>query len=371
MGKEHRVEGEQLAVEVAVQTMLNAAVDLTCTECNAMVDSLRNFCKAHTVSLPLVAGFDTSCAHAVKPVSTANITQLTRKCDVFYDFVTDLFCPLDPCVQVSQSVRKAPSALCDLMKCIHTAREAAYVPVVVPLACPVYLEAIVGYCHTKPENTPLNHDMCNRYPQRFAREGCDLMLDRIFNVSLPLDFCAAAYCESIPPTEYRKYCHDVLHLSASDPMPVPAYLLWRNGSLPAVGDCVAPPEIGIVIKSATFGMGNNCSVLKNNLLAGMKARCDGRLACVFGNIDLVNQTNEWDPALEANITGCTRQFEVVYSCKLGTPDHVLSAGEEATFQAIPFDCNEELKFQTFKVQADDLFSDRIVTRPKDSPLSLL
>jgi len=319
----------------------------------------------------LIEDFDASCARGVKPVSASNVTQLTRKCDVFYDFVTDLFCPLDPCVQVTQSVSKAPTALCDLMKCRHTAREEEYVPIVVPLVCPVYLEAIVAFCHTRSPHAPLTHDVCLPYPERFAREGCDMMVDRILNVTSPLDFCIAAYCDGIPPTDYAKYCKTVLHFPPFDPMPVPDYLLWRNGSLPHLGECVAPPEIGIVMKSATYGLGKNCGKLKDNILPGIKTRCDGRLKCLYGNIDLVNQTTEWNPAKEANITGCAKEFDIVYSCKAGTKDHVIHGGEEAAFQAVPFNCNEELKFHTFRVQPDDLFTDKIVPRPKDNPLSML
>lgn len=360
-GSSGRVDGEQQALEVAMQVIEDSQLNITCTECSAMLSALQGFCKQHQVSSSRMESYQAACRRQSIPVAT-DYTTLPQKCDAFHGFIAALYCPLDPCVQITQAMQKAPSALCDLMHCRHTPAEAAFSQsrVVVPLACPAYLEAIVGHCQTKPADVPLAKDMCAPYPDRFEREGCALVLDRVFAASLPLDFCGAAFCGAIPPTEYARYCREVLHLPAREPVPVPGYLAWRNGTAPtAVPDCVAPPGIVITVKSATYG--TNCSALTDNILEGLKARCNGRRECTFGNADLGNASSAWNPARAAGINvTCSRDFEIIYTCSAGGPEYRVVADYVAAFQARPFDCIEELKFKTSQVLPDDKLAETIV-----------
>jgi len=332
-----------------------------------MTDALRNFCRAYTVASPLPQQFNDECRHRTIPVAS-NFTTLHAKCDAFLGFVEDLFCPLDPCVQVTQSALKAPEALCDLMQCTHTKAEIGYVHrrIVVPLTCPDYLATIVRFCQTKQNNEPLSAAACHPYPTRFAEEGCEMVLGRVFNVSLPLDFCRASFCESIAPTDYPTYCREVLRIDPEVPVAVPGYIAWLNGSVSTTDECSAPAGTGIKVLTATFGIGSeNCSVLHDNLLAGLQQRCNGKLSCTYGNADMLDASSKWDPALDANVIGgCDRKFHIEYSCVNAGRVYVINAGIEAAFQAVPFNCDEDLKFKTFRQQPDETIVDHVVAYPK-------
>jgi hypothetical protein len=357
--KDKEVLGEVSVFETAVQNIFDKHLNYSCEECFKMMDALQQFCKVRSHSKPLIEEFQQHCRDHTIPY-TFDYDLIGQKCAGFYDFITEIYCPLDPCVQVTQSFSKAPTALCDLMKCTRLdwiGRPVERSPNI-PLMCPDYLKYIIGYCQKKNETQVLDHEICRLYPLRFEREACEVVVDRILEATLPMDFCTAAYCEGIPPTKYHEYCDKVLHLPPYKPVPESGYLAWLNGST----DCKLPEGFGINVQSATYG--RNCSGnFTNNILPSLRSRCQGQLRCTFGNPDMAGKDSRWDPTFQNNNTECRREFEINYSCSPQGKVYTVIAGVAASFQAVPFDCLEDLKFKT-RSQSDEMLAEMAQPQPR-------
>jgi hypothetical protein len=335
---------EQMNVELAAE-MARGPHSYMCDECNAMVDSLQGFCRAHNaVSKPSKEDFVNNCRDAAGP-KTTDFDNLTDKCSTLYDFVSHLYCPLDPCVQITTEKTQAHDAICHLLRCetSEVEKRGGKQAPNVPHTCPVYVQHILDACKANNESKGAdrvggeNDSTCHPFAAKYTREGCEMVLKTMVESVNPLDLCNSMQCDGVFASDLDKYCRDVLHLPSDKPVPEPGYLRSLNDTNEVF--CANNSRVAIHVQSASFGAGCNAR-LKDNLLHSVREQCNGKIKCTFGNLNLPNMTSAWDPVGRKS---CEPKFEVVYSCQNNaTHSHTVTAPEVAKFRAIPFDCVHEL-----------------------------
>lgn len=313
--------------------------EYSCKECKQMVDTMKHYCKMNEKG-PTRSQFVDACRLNVLPVAK-NPSMILDKCEDFHRFVSDMYCPGDPCNQITITQTNAPDALCDLARCKEDALPGppAWMP---PLSCPSYVEHIMGLCHkakTKlgPHSKPTitRETACKVFQPRFRRDGCHMVYDKLREVASPLSLCSLSSCDELQGSA-ADYCVNKMNMTANQSVAVAGY---PPESEPTE-DCDKSPG-GMIIYSASYGVNCTQENHTNNILEAVKADCKGRTKCVFGNRDMANRSSFWDP-LQGDTT-CVRAFEIKYRCLPEGALHVRLAPESAKFAALPIDCGPEIR----------------------------
>lgn len=311
----------------------------TCQECKQIVNSMRGYCSRHA-DYPVKDDFLKECRASVLPVAR-NKSQVVDKCEDFHIYMSDLYCPMDPCDQLTVSVSNAPNALCDLARCYDPEKPSPE-PYTVPLTCPKYIEYIMGQCKKmKEKNGPHSHSKltkamaCKAFSPRFLRDGCNVVFDKMKKIASPLSVCTLGVCDGMVGS-LDDYCQDELKLPSDEPVPTAGYPPEES---PPAEDCDKSLG-GIVVLNATYGVNCTHENHTNNILESVKSHCEGRTRCTWGNEDMVNKSSWWDP-----LTGddtCEHAFELKYRCMPSGPMHIVNAPDTAKFAKLPIDCTDEI-----------------------------
>lgn len=265
------------------------------------------------------------------------------KCGAFYQFVKELYCPYDPCVQVSIQSNRAHHAICGLLRCegineqpIPEIKDPEYAD---PLPCPSYVEQILDNCKNDTSTEP--GDLCSElgYAETFSKEGCKLVVERMEKTVAPLRLCDAWTCDT-PKGSFSEICEDVLKLNGTAPVDVPSWKYWMSQKESAIQDPLPIPmeEMGINISRATLGYGESCREdHTNNILLRSRAQCQGLRKCKWDNPNTVNPKVLRDAEPE-----CEGNFALEYTCTPGGKKHSLFGPHTATYLQVPIDCSAEV-----------------------------
>merc|ERR1712226_877620 len=189
------------------------------------------------------------------------------KCDAYYKFVKELYCPYDPCVQVSIQSNKAHKAVCGLLRCEGTehpltlnAEDGPMQGYEKPATCAEYVQAAVSHCEADPE-TPPEH-LCANYTQSFTKEGCEIVVDRMRETVAPMRMCDAWSCDK-PQMSESNICGKLLKMPGDEEVAVPSYLYFKSQIMNTTDQHVQPEPVpleamGINVTRATLGYGEHC-----------------------------------------------------------------------------------------------------------------
>eukprot|EP00301_Raphidiophrys_heterophryoidea_P021176 c5683_g1_i1.p1 GENE.c5683_g1_i1~~c5683_g1_i1.p1 ORF type:complete len:387 (-),score=107.05 c5683_g1_i1:145-1245(-) len=316
-----------------VLRLRRANLNYTCVECMKMVDVLQDMCKEkNAVSKPYPELFENTCFDKTLR-SSAGYEPLRSKCTTFYNFVQSLYCPLDPCVQITTQAMHAPTAICTLLKCSESHHGSGPSKVDVPWTCPQYVSEIFSQCAkvqadtVAAKNVGINATtLCHHLPEYYLREGCEVTANRLSAAVAPQALCASALCNDGNTT---KSCQEI-NFPVDQPVPVREYQEYVYAHS---DDCRSSADLNIV--SASFG--SNCgSDQKNNILKSVKEACEGKKRCTFGNQNIPGRTSKWSPFQGGS---CKPEFAIEYRCGVKGKVLTATAPESAKFMAVPLICN--------------------------------
>jgi len=316
----------------------------SCDECHRMTDALREHCKVHNNKLlGNIDMFEKSCRDYTYPVVFPNRTEgLEERCDHFTAFVLDVYCPLDPCVQISTQHYRTPDALCDLLRCNNPKVTIPFKPVVypAPLTCPKYLKDTIDVCKRAmsvgSDGKKLTDvEFCNKYPANFTRDGCVEVVHRLETLAKPRVVCDILKCDS-EPIDLNRLCNETLNLPVYKPVPVPGYITW----LALINDVdLVFKNQGVNIVSATWG--RNCSALegnatsKDNLREYLQNFCSSKLKCKVPNPNMYE--------LVPHAEGCDSEWELFYTCCDNCTQHRIFVPDDAPYDELKLDCTKEVR----------------------------
>jgi len=155
----------------------------TCDQCYRMIHSLQGMCKAtNGESKKYEQQFQKQCADDILPVSYGEgPDRRDGKCGMFYTFVKELYCPYDPCTQVTIQSNKAHKAVCGLLRCAGPEAPLGPPPPRVqqdaPLTCPEYVDDIVMGCedlNQKAAEDPTVEEVCAKHSTHFRARAARL-----------------------------------------------------------------------------------------------------------------------------------------------------------------------------------------------------
>lgn len=360
---------EQGAQPLQTQTNLELAANhvtqannYSCTECRAMVSALQEQC-SETGANQGNRGFAKRCFDKALPF-THNGTFLNGKCNGFLEFCKEIYCPLDPCLQVTTMRNEAPDAICNLLKCYETekAEKIEVLNKTKPRACPTYVRRISEACRAKKlrQSNPAHRqirqtrkqmiasfetEVCSPYSPQFEHEGCSMVLDAIRHVEDPADPCSALLCDK--NLDADEYCAMTLNMSATEPVQERKYVAWLQGTPfdENVTKCDKASIQGWGLKIMKASYGSNCFVNgTNNIFKRLRERCQGKIECTYGNLDLPQQRSDFVGSLQSNTTAeCEPNFEIQYRCHMTRGEvQTITHDNSAKFMAVPFSCISQL-----------------------------
>ena len=153
--------------------MASQEYNYTCLQCYRMTYSLQDMCQATSGnSVDNVRRYQDLCEADTLPVAHGDgPSRRWYKCGAFYQFVKELYCPYDPCVQVSIQSNRAHHAICGLLRCegfeepLPELKNPEYTD---PLPCPNYVERIIEECKGDPSKEI--SDLCSEpaYAETFS-----------------------------------------------------------------------------------------------------------------------------------------------------------------------------------------------------------
>merc|ERR1712019_325895 len=338
---------DEVFLQTAAQRVLGSfephkEYNYTCDQCYRMTYSLQDMCQATGgVSVDYVNRFQHECEEATAPVGNGDgPSRRWYKCGAFYQFVKELYCPYDPCVQVSIQSYKSHRAICGLLRCSGNEEglpeKDGYET---PLAFPAYVQAVLDLCKEDPSKEP--KDLCGDagHSQSFTREGCELVVERMEKTVAPLRLCDAWTCDT-PKGSLEDMCENILKLNGTAPVDVPAWKFWMSQKESATREPLPIPmeDMGINISRATLGYGENCvQDHTNNILLRSRAQCQGLRKCKWDNPNMVNPKVLRDAEPE-----CEGDFAIEYTCVPGGKKHSIFGPHTATYLQVPIDCSVEV-----------------------------
>eukprot|EP00301_Raphidiophrys_heterophryoidea_P019943 c4754_g1_i1.p1 GENE.c4754_g1_i1~~c4754_g1_i1.p1 ORF type:complete len:443 (-),score=112.57 c4754_g1_i1:109-1395(-) len=348
--REHRRQAkeslEQNMLQYQVYMYEHENLTISYPECHLMIRALESFCKVneHKVSND-EKEFLYMCSSYVAPM-THDLAKVDRSCGIFFDVVTNLYCPLDPCVQITFEANNAPNALCNML-----AVEDVHMPppqrlpdvvetVFPPLTCGEYAKGVRGACD-KASNSSFE-SLCGSFPARFQREGCEAFVSRLADVFSPSAICDSYECKETSRA-VMPMCQ-LVGLGENQPVKLQEYADYQLATNKTF--VLETHAIGIKVLVATYGLGDACPKRRNNILKPISDVCNGKLECDLPNPQRAKFSPKVDPSEK-----CSTEFEVKYVCsdKLTVPVHDVFGGEDLPYESIKISCNGD--FPQFAVNS--------------------
>jgi len=304
-------------------------------ECFRMVNALEGFCKvnAHS-SLDDEKEFMYACSAFVAPI-VHNSTTLDRQCDFFFDVVTYLYCPLDPCVQITFEANNAHLAICNLLAVHNVSAPPTPQPVTAhaPLTCGTYSDVVMDSC-LRARNSSFEA-LCGSFEPKYEREGCEEFVTRLADLFAPSAICDNYHCNN---THTPPMC-DLLEMAVNETIPLEAFHEFQLATNHTY--VVQTHHVGIRFLNATFGRGagDKCNHLINNILKAANDSCFEKLECDMPNPQKANLTTK-----EPDGKKCKTEFEFRYVClnNENATVHDVFGGEDVPVKTIKLSCTSDL-----------------------------
>jgi hypothetical protein len=252
---------------------------------------------------------------------------------MYFKFVDEIYCPMDPCTQVTAVANNAPDSICGLLRCNNGYREGVVyndtpakpdtmtVLPEGPLTCEKYVTTITDYCRKKPEdgNAP-------RAPKcegsGFVKQGCEIVKHKLEEAMKTTDICSVISCDALR-VEPSLVCSQTLNLVANATVPINEYILATlviNNTVP-----ILAKRYGIEILEATAGY--DCPRNLNNYLSPAQEQCQNRPTCTL-TLPRMAPTN------------CGNEYEIQFTCAPEGKVHKVYTHEK--LDSVFLDCREEL-----------------------------
>jgi len=333
----------------------------TCNECNKMVSVTQDFCRMNSHQLRgKEVDFSPFCAGFVHAVSDDAPKLLEEKCSLYHLFVQELYCPNDPCTQITNVAYNAPNSICGLLRCsnkkLNLTSEETFPAEPLPnppLTCLDYVDAISHNCSEQKRIDPSkNTDFsCDVYQPNFVREGCQLVKAKLVESFGTREICANLDCEQAKISN-ADLCTNVMGFIANHTLSLPEYNTWKLTSVGKPAPLPPSNPYGINILESTYG--TKCASNLNNYLNSSKAQCEKLTKCMLTHPKFSSHPELFNAE-------CTEEFQIRFKCaKLG-PLHKVYSAENPLMESISIDCTPEIPnsspmvldlFDHFKINKD-------------------